>query len=149
LTRDQKRSSLTRRSVGPPSKEGKAKSKFLSDASAGIAEFPVLMEFLDPPEIASNLQIKYAIPITRDMTRYREIKNATAEVVGVRLVKKASTARAHAAIRDVIVANPALTYQQIADLLGCSRWLIYRVAAEFNVRRPRGAGSPSRRKEGQ
>jgi hypothetical protein len=83
------------------------------------------------------------------MTRYREIKNATAEVVGVRLVKKTSTARAHAAIRDVIVANPALTYQQIADLLGCSHWLIYRVAAEFNVRRPRGAGSPSRRKEGQ
>jgi len=83
------------------------------------------------------------------MTRYRDIKNATAEVVAVRLVKKASTARAHAAIRDVIVANPALTYQQIADLLGCSRWLIYRVAAEFNVRRPRGAGSPARRKEEQ
>jgi hypothetical protein len=83
------------------------------------------------------------------MSRYRDIKHATAEVVGVRLVKKASTARAHAAIRDVIVANPARTYQQIADLLGCSRWLIYRVAAEFNVRRPRGAGSPSRRKEGQ
>jgi hypothetical protein len=83
------------------------------------------------------------------MSHYREIKNATAEVVGIRLVKKASTARAHEAIRDVIVATPALNYQQIADLLGCSRWLVYRVAAEFGVRRPRGAGSPSRRKEAQ
>ena len=83
------------------------------------------------------------------MSRYREIKNATAEVVGVRLLKKASTPRAHEAIRDLIVANPALSYQQIADFLGCSRWLIYRVAVEFGVRRPRGAGSPSRRKEGQ
>ena len=83
------------------------------------------------------------------MSRYAEIKDATAEVVGVRLVKKTSTARAHAAIRDVIVANPTLSYQQLADLLGCSRWLVYRVAVEFGVRRPRGAGSPSRRKEGQ
>ena len=79
------------------------------------------------------------------MSRYRDIKNATAEVVGVRLVRKTSTARAHAAIRDVIVANPALSYQQIAELLGCSRWLVYRVAVEFGVRRRRGAGSPSRR----
>ena len=81
------------------------------------------------------------------MSHYREIKRATAEVIGVRLVKKASTAKAHAAIRDVIVANPTLSYQQLAELLGCSRWLIYRVAVEFNVRRPRGAGSPVRRKE--
>ena len=28
----------------------------------------------------------------------------------------------------MIVANPTLSYQQIAGLLGCSRWLIYRVA---------------------
>jgi hypothetical protein len=83
------------------------------------------------------------------MSRYREIKNATAEVVGFRLVKKTSTARAHAAIRDVIVANPTLSYQQIAGLLGCSRWLVYSVAVEFNIRRPRGAGSPARRKEGK
>jgi hypothetical protein len=83
------------------------------------------------------------------MSRYRDIKNATAEVVGVRLVKKASTAKAHEAIRDLIVANPTLSYQQIAGLLGCSRWLVYRVAVEFGVRRTRGAGSPSRRKEGQ
>jgi hypothetical protein len=75
------------------------------------------------------------------VSRYAEIKNATAEVVGVRLVKKASTARAHAAIKDVIVANPTLSYQQIANLLGCSRWLIYRVVVEFGVRRARGAGS--------
>jgi hypothetical protein len=83
------------------------------------------------------------------MSRYREIKNATAEVVGVRLLKKASTARAHEAIRDLIVANPTHSYQQLADLLGCSRWLVYRVAVEFGVRRSRGAGSPARRGEGQ
>jgi hypothetical protein len=81
------------------------------------------------------------------MSRYRDIKNATAEVVGVRLVKKTSTVKAHEAIRDLIVANPSRSYQQLADLLGCSRWLIYRVAVEFGVRRPRGAGSPTRRKE--
>ena len=79
------------------------------------------------------------------VSRYAEIKNATAEVVGVRLVKKASTARAHEAIRDLIAANPTLSYQQIAGLLDCSRWLVYRVAVEFGVRRPRGAGSPARR----
>lgn len=82
------------------------------------------------------------------MNQYDEIKRATAQVVDVRVVRKASTAKAHAAIRDVIVGNPTLSYQQIADLLGCSRWLIYRVAVEFNVRRPRGAGSSARRKEG-
>jgi hypothetical protein len=82
------------------------------------------------------------------MSRYRDIKNATAEVVGVRLLKKTSTAKAHAAIRDVIVTNPTLTYQQIAHLLGCSRWLVYTVAVEFNVRRPRGAATLARRKEG-
>lgn len=81
------------------------------------------------------------------MSRYSEIKKATAEVVNVRVVRKSSTVKAHAAIRDVIAANPTLSYQQIADLLGCSRWLIYRVAAEFGVRRPRGAGSPSRQEK--
>jgi len=80
------------------------------------------------------------------MNRYREIRNATAEVVGVRLVKKVSTARAHEAIRDLIVANPTCSYQQLASLLGCSRWLVYRVAVEFGIRRPRGAGSPARAK---
>ena len=83
------------------------------------------------------------------MSQYREIKKATAEVVDVRVVTRTSTAKAHAAIRDVIVANPTLSYQQIANLLGCSRWLIYSVAVEFNVKRPRGAGSPARRKEEQ
>jgi hypothetical protein len=83
------------------------------------------------------------------MSRYRQIKDATAEVVGVRVVKKMSTARAHEAIRDIIVANPTQSYQQLAALLGCSRWLVYRVAVEFGVRRPRGAGSPTRRKEEQ
>jgi hypothetical protein len=78
------------------------------------------------------------------MSRYHQIKDATAEVVGVRVVRKASTSKAHAAIRDVIVENPSLSYQQIADLLGCSRWLVYTVAVEFNVRRPRGAGTPAR-----
>ena len=83
------------------------------------------------------------------MSRYSQIKAASAEVIDVRLVKRMSTAKAHAAIRDVIVANPTLSYQQIANLLGCSRWLIYRVAVEFGVRRARGAGSPVRRKEQQ
>jgi len=83
------------------------------------------------------------------MSRYRDIKNATAEVVGVRLVKKTSTTRAHQAIRDLIIANPTRSYQQLAGLLGCSRWLIYRVAVEFDIRRTRGAGSPARRKERQ
>ena len=78
------------------------------------------------------------------MSRYAEIKRATAKVVNVRVVRKSNTAKAHAAIRDVIVANLGLSYQQIADLLACSRWLVYQVAVEFNVRRPRGAGSPSR-----
>lgn len=81
------------------------------------------------------------------MSRYSEIKKATAEVVNVRVVRKPSTVRAHEAIRDLILANPSLSYQQIADLLGCSKWLIYRVAVEFAIRRPRGAGSPSRCKE--
>ena len=78
------------------------------------------------------------------MGRYKEIKKATAEVVGIRVLRKVSTEKAHAAIRDMIVANPGLSYQRIADLLGCSRWLVYQFAVEFNVRRPRGAGSPSR-----
>jgi hypothetical protein len=85
----------------------------------------------------------------RAMSRYRDIKNASAEVVGVRVVRKASTARAHAAIRDVIVSNPGMSYREIANLLGCSRWLVYKVAVEFGVRRARGAGSPARRKEPQ
>jgi hypothetical protein len=83
------------------------------------------------------------------MSRYSEIKKATAEVVNVRVVKKSNTAKAHAAIRDVILASPTLSYAEIAALLGCSRWLVYHVAVEFGVRRARGAGSPSRRKEGQ
>ena len=83
------------------------------------------------------------------MSRYSEIKKATAEVVNVRVVRKSNTAKAHEAIRDLILANPTLSYQQIAGLLGCSKWLIYRVAVEFGIRRARGAGSPSRRKEGQ
>jgi len=83
------------------------------------------------------------------MSQYRKIKEATAEVVGLQVVRKSSTAKAHAAIRDVIVASPSMSYQQIADLLGCSRWLVYRVAVEFDVRRLRGAGAPSRRKEEQ
>jgi hypothetical protein len=81
------------------------------------------------------------------VSRYREIKKATAEVMDLRVVRKSSTAKAHAAIRDVIVANPSMGYQQIADLLGCSRWLVSRVAVEFNVRRPRGAGAPARKEE--
>lgn len=81
------------------------------------------------------------------MSQYRKIKAATAEVVGVRVVRKSCTKKAHEAIRDVIVANPALGYRQIAELMGCSRWLVYRVAVEFDVRRPRGAGAPARKEE--
>lgn len=81
------------------------------------------------------------------MVRYSEIKDATADVVNVRVVRKSNTAKAHAAIRDVIVANPTFSYQQIAGLLGCSKWLVYRVAVEFGVRRPRGAGSPARQQK--
>ncbi len=83
------------------------------------------------------------------MSRYSQIKAASTEVIDVRLVKRMSTAKAHEAIRDLIVANPTRSYQQLAELLGCSRWLVYRVAVEFGVRRPRGAGSPARRKEDQ
>ena len=68
------------------------------------------------------------------MSRYNQIKAASSEVIDVRLVKRMSTARAHEAIRDLIVANPTRSYQQLADLLGCSRWLVYRVAVEFGVR---------------
>ena len=83
------------------------------------------------------------------MSRYSQIKAASAEVIGVRVVKRTSTAKAHATVRDFIVENPTLSYQQIADLMGCSRWLIYRVAVEFGVRRARGAGSPARRQKPQ
>jgi hypothetical protein len=79
--------------------------------------------------------------------KYREIRKAAAEVVNVRVVKKVSTAKSHAAIRDVIVQNPVMSYAAIAELLECSRWLVYSVAIEFNVRRPRGAGSPARGKK--
>jgi hypothetical protein len=81
------------------------------------------------------------------VSRYREIKKATAQVASIRVVRKTNTAKAHGVVRDLIVANPTMTYQQIADLLGCSRWLVYRVAVEFDVRRPRGAGAPARQPE--
>lgn len=80
------------------------------------------------------------------MGRYSEIKRDTAEVVGVRLVKRRNTRRAHAAIRDLIVKHESLSYTAIAEMLGCSRWLVYTIAVEFGVRRPRGAGSPARRR---
>ena len=78
------------------------------------------------------------------MSRYRQMKNATAEVVGIRVVRKADTARAHSMIRDVILSNPGMSYREIANFMGCSHWLVCSIAVEFNVRRPRGAGSPSR-----
>ena len=105
----------------------------------------MLMGFSSLERSPVNLQSKYAIPLMRRIViRYAEIKMATAEVVGVRVLTRANTAGAHAAIRDMIVGNPALSYQRIADLMGCSRWLVYRVAVEFDIRRPRGAGSPAR-----
>jgi hypothetical protein len=81
------------------------------------------------------------------MSQYQKIKEATADVVGVRIARKRSTKRAHEAIRDLIVASPALSYQRLAEMLGCSRWLVSRVAVEFNVRRPRGAGAPAHKEE--
>jgi hypothetical protein len=80
------------------------------------------------------------------MNCYREIRKATADVVDVRVVKRTNAKKAHAAIRDVIIANPSLSYAAIAALLGCSPWLVYTVAVEFGIRRPRGAGSPARRR---
>ena len=65
------------------------------------------------------------------MSRYSEIKKETAEMVGIRVVRKSNTAKAHAAVRDVIVANPVLSYQRIAYMLGYSRWLVYRVAGSL------------------
>ena len=79
------------------------------------------------------------------MARYSDIKRDTAEVVGVRVVKRRNTGKAHAAIRDLIVENESLSYRAIAEMLGCSRWLVYTTAVEFGVRRSRGAGSPARR----
>jgi len=49
----------------------------------------------------------------------------------------------HAAVRDVIVANPNLRYEDIAALLGVSTWLVGAVAKELGVRRKKGAGSPA------
>ena len=81
------------------------------------------------------------------MSQYHEIKKKTAQIVGVRVLSRACTAKAHEAVRDVIVANPTLSYKKIAELLGCSRWLVYTVAVEFNVRRPRGAATATRRQK--
>jgi hypothetical protein len=80
----------------------------------------------------------------KTMGRYSEIKQGTAEVVALRAVKRVNTRKAHAAIRDLILQYETLSYSAIAKLVGVSRWLIYSVAVEFGVRRPRGAGSPAR-----
>jgi hypothetical protein len=80
------------------------------------------------------------------MGRYSEIKRDTAEIVGLRVVKRRNTRKAHAAIRDLIVQHESSSYQAIAQMLGVSRWLVYTTAVEFGVRRPRGAGSPARSK---
>jgi hypothetical protein len=53
------------RSDGSPSKEGKAKLKFLSDSSAGIAKFPVLMVFFHFLEITSEFANQIRAPIKR------------------------------------------------------------------------------------
>jgi hypothetical protein len=80
------------------------------------------------------------------MERYSEIKQSTSEIVGLRVMKRLNTRKAHAAIRDLIVQHETLSYSAIAKLVGVSRWLIYSVAVEFGVQRPRGAGSPARSK---
>jgi hypothetical protein len=146
--RDQQSPSLTRRSDGPPlKKEKQSRNSYrirLWDRQISSAD-GVFAPSKDRQRIAE--QICAPSYERGSVSKYTEIKNATAEVVGVRLLKKRSTARAHEAIRDLIVANPTLSYEQIAGLLGCSRWLVYRVAVEFGVRRPRGAGSPARQQK--
>lgn len=137
-----------------PSKEGiRNSASSCQCACAPAAEarnFQCSWGFLARFRIGSCLWTEFVILLMRGIvSRYAEIKRATAQVVGVRVLSRASTAKAHAAIRDVIVGNPTLSYQQIAELMGCSRWLIYRVAVEFGVRRARGAGSPARRNEEQ
>ncbi len=84
------------------------------------------------------------------MTSYEGIKQlVAAEAGGVPaqgVAKRAKTVQAHAAIRNVIVDNPTLRYEDIAALLGVSRWLVYTVAKEFRVRRKKGAGSTAFKK---
>jgi hypothetical protein len=107
-----------------------------------------MMVFFHPLKIASEFAKQIPAPKREvEMSRYSEIKKATAEVVNVRVVRKSNIVKAHEAVRDLILANPTLSYQQIAALLGCSKWLIYRVAVEFGIRRSRGAGSPARQQK--
>lgn len=80
------------------------------------------------------------------MSTYSEMKAVTADILGVRIVRRANTKKAHAAVRNLILDNPSLSYVEIAALLQCSHWLVYTTAVEFGIRRPRGAGSPARRK---
>src|SRR5208282_1269690 len=66
-----------------------------------------------------------------------------------RVLRRPSTIMRRAAVRDVIVANPNLRYEDIAALLGVSTWLVYTVAKEFGIRRKKGAGSPAFNKAGE
>jgi len=139
-----------RTSQGDPtcslSKEGIRSWLSIHQLAADITGFSIFLGFFDL-KIASEFCGLNSHPFYEAlMSRYGEIKKATAEVVDVRVVTRTSTAKAHAAIRDVIIANPHMSYQKIAEMLGCSRWLVYRVAVEFDVKRPRGAGSPARHK---
>jgi serine/threonine protein kinase len=58
-------------------------------------------------------------------------------------------------VRTCLAKDPDQRLQNVHDIrvqLEWTRdaaWLVYTVAVEFNVRRPRGAGTPARRKEGQ
>lgn len=92
--------------------------------------------------LQDRLLTEFAILLMRGIvSRYAEIKRATAQVFGVRLLSRVSTAKAHEAVRDVIVENPTLSYQQIADLWdapggGCTPW---------RSNSPSGGNSPPRR----
>lgn len=108
----------SRRSDCSPSKEGTAKPKSSSASVLATLIFPTFMTFFDSEDRQQTGKASMRSFFRGTMSRYREIKNATAEVIGVRLVKKRSTARAHEAIRDLIVANPTHSYRQLADLLG-------------------------------
>jgi hypothetical protein len=76
-----------------------------------------------------------------------ESENEVRSVGAQRVLKRAKTVKAHAAIRDVILLNPRLRYKDIASLLRVSAWLVGTVAKEFGVSRKRGAGSTAFKKQ--
>ena len=118
---------------------------FLSFGSVRPSDFALALAFSACQEssVKKKPNSERFLRTDKEMGRYTEIKQAATEVVGFRVVKRSNTRKAHAAIRDLIVQHRSLSYKEIAEMLGVSRWLVYSVAVEFGVRRPRGAGSPA------